>query len=67
MAKQKKPKKKTHKGLSKRVKVTAKGKVLRRRSYGGHLMSGKSGKRRRHIRRPALLLGADARRTLEKL
>lgn len=43
------PKQKTHKGLSKRVKITATGKVARKRCYGGHLMSGKNAKRRRRI------------------
>ena len=43
------PKQKTHKGLSKRVKVTATGKVKRKRTGGGHLMSGKNAKRRRKI------------------
>lgn len=43
------PKQKTHKGLSKRVKVTASGKIKHKRSGGGHLMSGKNAKRRRKI------------------
>ena len=43
------PKQKTHKGLSKRVKVTASGKVKYKRSCGGHLMSTKNAKRRRRI------------------
>ena len=43
------PKQKSHKGLSKRIKVTATGKVKRHRSGGGHLMSGKNAKRRRRI------------------
>ena len=43
------PKQKSHKGLSKRVKVTATGKVKRKRTGGGHLMSGKNAKRRRRI------------------
>jgi len=43
------PKQKTHKGLSKRVKITASGKVRHKRSCGGHLMSGKKAKRRRRI------------------
>jgi len=54
------PKEKTHKGLAKRVKVTAKGKVKRRRSFGGHLMSSKNAKRRRRIRKAALILGPYA-------
>ena len=43
------PKQKTHKGLSKRVKVTASGKVKHSRAGGGHLMSSKNAKRRRRI------------------
>jgi large subunit ribosomal protein L35 len=55
------PKQKTHKGLSKRVKVTGTGKVKRKRCNGGHLMSGKSGKRRRRIGMDALVVGAKAK------
>jgi large subunit ribosomal protein L35 len=54
------PKQKTHKGLRKRVKITATGKVRRKRSGGGHLMSGKSSKRRRRIGSPAILSGVQA-------
>jgi large subunit ribosomal protein L35 len=43
------PKQKSHKGLSKRVKVTATGKVKSHRSGGGHLMSSKNAKRRRRV------------------
>jgi len=43
------PKQKTHKGLSKRVKVTATGKINRKRAGAGHLMSKKNAKRRRRI------------------
>jgi len=43
------PNQKTHKGLKKRVKVTASGKVKYKRSFGGHLMSSKNAKRRRRI------------------
>ena len=43
------PKQKTHKGLSKRVKITATGKVKHKRTGGGHLMSGKNAKRRRRV------------------
>jgi large subunit ribosomal protein L35 len=46
------PKQKTHKGLSKRVKLSANGKVVRRRAGSGHLLSGKSGKRLRKLRKP---------------
>ena len=43
------PKQKTHKGLKKRVKITASGKVKRSRTGAGHLMSSKNAKRRRRV------------------
>jgi large subunit ribosomal protein L35 len=54
------PKFKPHKGLKKRVKVSARGKVMRKMSFGGHLMSGKSGQRRRRLRRRIALVGRSA-------
>jgi large subunit ribosomal protein L35 len=45
------PKMKGHKGIRKRMKHTRRGKVTRRRANRGHLMSGKSSKRRRRLRR----------------
>ncbi|HUX15011.1 MAG TPA: 50S ribosomal protein L35 [Phycisphaerae bacterium] len=44
------PKMKSHKGIRKRMKLTRRGKVTRRRANRGHLMSGKSSKRRRQLR-----------------
>ena len=55
------PKQKTHKGLRKRVKITASGKVKHRRSGGGHLMSGKNAKRRRRIDSSAVVSGAPVK------
>jgi large subunit ribosomal protein L35 len=55
------PKQKTHKGLSKRVKVTAAGKLKRKRPWGGHLMSGKNAKRRRRVSSSAIITGAPAK------
>ena len=55
------PKIKTHKGLGKRVKVTKTGKLKRRMSFAGHMMSGKSGKRRRRLRNAEGITGAAAR------
>lgn len=54
------PKQKTHKGLSKRVKVTATGKVKRKQCNAGHLMSGKNANRRRRLRGSTLVAGAKA-------
>jgi len=42
---------KTHKGILKRMRRTRRGKIMRRRANRGHLLSGKSSKRRRRLRR----------------
>jgi large subunit ribosomal protein L35 len=55
------PKQKTHKGLAKRVKVTGRGKIKHRRPGAGHLMSGKSAKRRRRIRTTAVVRGGKSK------
>ncbi len=46
------PKMKTHKGVSKRMKVRPGGTVKFKKAGAGHLMSGKSGKRCRKLRQP---------------
>ncbi len=35
------PKMKTHKGMAKRIKLSAGGKLLRRKAYRNHLLAGK--------------------------
>ncbi len=54
------PRQKVRKALVKRFKITASGKVRRRRPGASHLMSGKPAKRRRRLRKPAILTGATA-------
>jgi len=61
------PKQKTHKATRKRVKVTARGKVLVRPTGARHMMSGKSGKSRRHMRRARPLKAADRAHALRSL
>jgi large subunit ribosomal protein L35 len=61
------PKQKTHKGLSKRIKITGTGKVNRWRSCGSHLMSGKNAKRRRRIRGSVIMTGAAAKKVKQRL
>lgn len=56
------PKQKTHKGLKKRVKVTATGKVVHKRVGGGHLMGSKNAKRRRRISTATTLSSADTKK-----
>jgi large subunit ribosomal protein L35 len=60
-------KRKTHKGMAKRVQVTASGKIRHKRAGAGHLMSCKNGNRKRHLRRPSFLKGAIAKTVAEML
>ncbi len=60
------PKIKTHRGLAKRIKITASGKLKHSRAYKSHLMSTKNGKRCRHLRKRVLITGAKAR-TIKRL
>ena len=61
------PKQKTHKGLVKRFKVTATGKIKHRRAGGSHLMTGKNAKRRRRIGSYSTLSGIFAKKIKTKL
>lgn len=52
------PKQKTHKGAAKRFKLTAKGKVKRGHSMRSHILTKKSTKRKRHLRKSTLVAPA---------
>jgi large subunit ribosomal protein L35 len=56
------PKRKTKKGASKRMKMSATGKILHTRSGKGHLNACKSRKRKRNLRGMTLVNEADHRR-----
>lgn len=57
------PKLKTHKGTKKRFKVSATGKVSHKRCGSSHLMSHKSGKQVRRLRKKSILkISAEAHR-----
>jgi len=56
-----KVKRKPHKGLSKRFTVSSTGKPRYKKSFAGHLMSTKSGRRRLRLRRKTTLTGAIAK------
>jgi large subunit ribosomal protein L35 len=49
------PKMKTHKGAKKRFSVTATGKVRRLKAYKSHILTKKSAKRKRNLRRPTMV------------
>jgi large subunit ribosomal protein L35 len=61
------PKQKTHKGLSKRVKVTATGKIKHKRSGAGHLMSKKNAKHRNRVTSSTIMNKTRAETALIKL
>src|SRR6185437_12568873 len=57
------PKLKTHKGIKKRFKVSANGKVTHKRCGSSHLNSHKSGKQIRRLRKKSVIkVGAEAQR-----
>jgi large subunit ribosomal protein L35 len=58
---------KTHKGLAKRFKVTASGKVKHRNANRGHLMGKKSGNRKRRLRKDGVRTGFNAVYIVEAL
>ncbi len=53
------PKLKSHKGLLKRIKVTAKGKVKFKKAFTGHLRSHKSGNKLMQLRGKSLAKPGD--------
>jgi large subunit ribosomal protein L35 len=61
------PKQKTKKSAAKRFKVTATGKISRRRAYKSHLTGKKTPKRKRHLAKPALVSKADEKRVKKLL
>ena len=51
------PKNKTHKGSTKRFRISATGKLKRSQAGKKHLNSHKTGKRKRHLRAPVVEAG----------
>ena len=51
---------KTHKGIKKRFKVTATGKLRYKHPSGNHLMNSKNAKKRKRIAGPAIITGVYA-------
>ncbi|MDA8261713.1 MAG: 50S ribosomal protein L35 [Actinomycetota bacterium] len=61
------PKMKTQTGAKKRFKVTASGKIMRRKSYRAHLLEKKSSTRTRRLGREAEVAGGQARTVRKQL
>ncbi|KPK68061.1 50S ribosomal protein L35 [candidate division TA06 bacterium SM1_40] len=56
------PKMKTNRGAAKRFKRTARGKVVRRKAYKSHILNKKTRKRKRNLRKAALVDSRDVKR-----
>jgi len=56
------PKIKTHRGAAKRFKKTARGKIKYFHAYHSHLLGKKTSRRKRNLRKGAILNASDAKR-----
>ncbi len=61
------PKMKTHRGAAKRFKKTGTGKIARSRNNKQHILTKKSAKRKRHLRKSALVAAVDVKRLKQML
>ena len=61
------PKMKTHKGAKKRFSVTASGKVRRLKANKSHILTKKSPKRKRNLRRPTTLATPGETKNIRRL
>ena len=55
------PKIKTHRAARKRMSLTASGKVKKRSAFTSHLLSNRSSKRKRQLRKGSILSAADTK------
>ena len=56
------PKLKTHRGAKKRFRVTAKGKIKRSKAFASHILTKKSKKRKRNLRKTTLVVKEEFKR-----
>ncbi len=56
------PKMKTNRSAAKRFKRTASGKLKHKKAFLRHILTSKNSKRKRQLRRPAYVGGADQKR-----
>ena len=55
------PKKKTHRGMAKRVRKTGTGKLMRAKAFKSHILTKKSPKRKRNFRHETEVAASDRR------
>lgn len=56
------PKMKSHRGAAKRFKVTANGKIRRRKAFANHILEKKPAKRKRRLRQMDTVAKTDEKR-----
>ena len=61
------PKQKTHRATAKRFRVTRKGKVLHRKATGNHMLTKKTGSRRRRVEGMAEVTAISEKKTIKRL
>lgn len=61
------PKLKTKKGALKRFHITESGKIKRKRAYKSHILTKKSGKRIRQLRKPDFVTSSTERKKIRKM
>jgi len=61
------PKMKTHRGAAKRFKKTGTGKLKRSKAYTSHILTKKSSKRKRNLRKAGIVFKGDQRRIAQLL
>ncbi|MEE9606423.1 MAG: 50S ribosomal protein L35 [Myxococcota bacterium] len=61
------PKMKTHRGAAKRFKRTGTGKIVRSKSNKQHILTKKTSKRKRHLRRSVVVDPVDEKRLQQML
>jgi large subunit ribosomal protein L35 len=61
------PKLKTNRSAKKRFRVTGTGKIKRTRAYASHILTKKTSKRKRTLRRATVVAKADAHRVRRML
>jgi large subunit ribosomal protein L35 len=61
------PKMKTHKGAKKRFKITGTGKVRRLKAFKSHILTKEDPKRKRNLRRPAIVTTNGEAKNLKRL
>ena len=61
------PKMKTHRGAAKRFKKTGTGKIVRSHSHKRHILTKKSSKRKRRLRKQVVVNSADKSRLQQML